>query len=470
MSTINRNEFLKTAALGAALAIAICRLPVLEAAEVPPRPNIIFVLADDLGFETLGCYGGVSYEGSAKHQAFGPVQTPNLDTLAKTGMRFGHCFCEPVCSPSRAEFITGQYNFHSGFVSIAGRYGSPHTLDERAHPTVAASLKAAGYVTAITGKWHLGKWDGLDKAVQEKTQGIPATPDVDTDFPHIRACGFDRQFVFSGSRLEEYGPPTPAGYVPARFHNWALRFLDSRKGKSEPFFLYYPSPIPHVPLMPTPLNPDQKEQGNINFPSAVRYLDWQVGDLIRKLEEIGARENTLLIFSGDNGTCNISTKMRDGSTVVGGKATMLDTGSWVPMIASWPAKMTAGSVYDGLVQFPDLMPTFLELAGAKLPAGLDGISFAAQLQGKPGTPREWVHVLHASEVEKKAGKKKKSDKPDVKISYFVRDATWKLRENGELYDMSRSPYTEALVKPENDTFESKAARERLQAVLRKLHP
>lgn len=441
-------------------------LPAAEAGAKPVRPNIVFVLADDLGFETLGAYGGVSYEGNANHRPFGPVQTPNIDTLAKNGMRFGHCFCEPVCSPSRAEFLTGKYNFRSGFVSIAGRFGAPSNLDEKAHPTLAANLKAAGYVTAITGKWHLGKWS-MDREVQEKTQGIPPTPDDDTDCPHVKACGFDRQFVFSGSRLEEYGPPTPAGYVPARFHNWALRFLDNRKGKSEPFFLYYASPIPHVPLRPTPLNPDEKEDGNINFPSAVRYLDWQVGDLARKLEEIGARENTLLIFSGDNGTCNVATKMRDGAVVAGGKATMLDTGSWVPLIVSWPAKIPAGSIYDGLVQFPDLMPTFLDLAGAKLPAGLDGISFAAQLQGNPGAPREWVHVLHASEVEKKA--EKKTGKPNVKIFYFVRDAKWKLRENGELYDVSRSPYAEKLVKLEDDTSESKAARERLGAVLRKLH-
>jgi arylsulfatase A-like enzyme len=159
--------------------------------------------------------------------------------------------------------------------------------------------------------------------------------------------------------------------------------------------------------------------------------------------------------------------MRDGAVVAGGKATMLDTGSWVPLIVSWPAKIRSGSIYDGLIQFPDLMPTFLDLAGARVPAGLDGISFAAQLQGNPGAPREWVHVLHATEVEKKA--EKKTGKPNVKIFYFVRDARWKLRENGELYDVSHSPDAEKLVKLEDDTSESKTARERLGAVLHKLH-
>ena len=132
---------------------------------------------------------------------------------------------------------------------------------------------------------------------------------------------------------------------------------------------------------------------------------------------------------------------------------MLDTGSWVPLIASWPGKIPAGSVYNGLTDFTDIMPTCLDLAGVTKPAGLDGVSFAPQLEDKPGKPRLWVFVLHA---DKKDG-----------LKYFVRDIKWKLFENGELYDVSDSPYTEKQVKPQNDTRESKATRERLGAVLRK---
>jgi len=143
--------------------------------------------------------------------------------------------------------------------------------------------------------------------------------------------------------------------------------------------------------------------------------------------------------------------MRDGREVQGSKGTMKDTGSWVPLLASWPGVIAAGSVYRGLVDFTDLMPTCLELAGARVPPGLDGVSFAPQLQGQPGRPRAWVHALYVDQ-------------------YFVRDDRWKLRENGNLYDISNSPYDEKLVAPGQDTADAKAARERLGAVLRKLHP
>jgi arylsulfatase A len=143
--------------------------------------------------------------------------------------------------------------------------------------------------------------------------------------------------------------------------------------------------------------------------------------------------------------------MRDGTPVRGGKAGLRDAGSRVPLLAVWPGVIKAGTVNEGLVDFTDILPTCLELAGAKTPDEIDGISFASQLSGKPGKVREWTHSLL---VDK----------------YFVRDAKWKLRENGRLYDMSKSPYDEIQVDPENDTPESKAARERLQAVMDKLHP
>jgi arylsulfatase A len=437
------------------------------AADSPARPNIIVLLADDLGFEQIGAYGAFSYQNT--RQQIGPTRTPQLDALAQSGLRFRYCFSAPVCSPARGELLTGKYNFRLGLYTICGRYGSVDSIDPLAHPTLAATLGSEGYVTAVTGKWHLGKWK-LDPAVQKATQGIPPTPEVDTDCPHVRACGFQRQFVFSGSRLEDYGKPTEAEYVPARFSQWAMRFLDSRKGKSEPFFLYYASPIPHVPLMPTPLNPDGK-QGNESYPFLIEYLDKQVGELVTKLDELGMRENTLILFAGDNGSCNVSTRMRDGNVVQFGKGTMRDTGAWVPLIANWPVAIRPGRVYDGLVDFSDLMPTFLELAGAQQPQGLDGISFAAQLRGEPGRPREWVHVLYVDKDDADDGGQVKSakGKSTVKLVYYVRDAKFKLRENGDLYDVSQSPYAETLIPPENDSEASKAARSRLRGIMLRLH-
>jgi arylsulfatase A len=432
----------------------IASLPLLSVmVRAADRPNIIFILADDLGAEALGCYSGAKFT-TQKGELLGAVKTPNLDALAKSGILFQHMFATPVCSPSRAQFLTGKYNYRVGFHDIAGRSGATKSLDAKAHPTLAARLKAVGYVTAVVGKWHLGNAGG--------EMFVPKSAIEDTACPHPRECGFDRQCVFGGGHLEDYGKPIKGLYTPDLLQTWALRFLENRKGKAEPFFLYYASPIPHFPYLPTPLNPGGlgrgedkmgKMYGNIkNFPCLVEYLDQQVGEILAKLTELGMRDNTLVIFAGDNGTPPwLVTEMRDRRKVKFGKGTLLDTGSWVPMIASWPHAVPAGKTYGGLTDFSDIMPTCLELAGAETTAGLDGVSFAPQLQGQPGQPREWVHSLY---VDK----------------YFVRNTKWKLRENGELYDVTGSPYVEKLVLVEQDTAESKAARIGLQAVLNQLHP
>ncbi|MDR3404907.1 MAG: sulfatase-like hydrolase/transferase [Chthoniobacter sp.] len=405
------------------------------------KPNIIFILADDIGFQSLGCYGGVETKG------YGAVRTPNLDAMAKSGMRFEHCFACAVCSPARAELLTGQYNFRSGFTSIAGVRGAATMLDANVHPTLAMKLKAAGYVTAIAGKWHLGPPENKDE--------IPTTSTVGTKYPHIEECGFERQCIFGGGHLESYGEPKVGAYTPEIFQQWALRFIESRKDKPEPFFLYYASPLPHGPLKPTPLNPSGPGAGKrgdpANFPYVMEYLDQQVGEVVQKLTALGMRENTLVIFAADNGGDALTTVMRDGREITGHKGSLDDTGSWVPMVADWPGVISAGSVNHGMVDFTDIMPTCLDLAGAPRLDGLDGVSFAPQLQGKPGQPRQWVHVFQINR-------------------FFVRDANWKLRENGQLYDVSNSPPVEKLILPRNEAPESKAARIRLQAVLDELHP
>jgi len=430
--------------------VSFAGLPSYAADTPAKRPNIVLILADDLGFEALGCYGAASYKG------LGRVRTPNLDEMSASGMRFTSCFATPVCSPARSEILTGKYNFRTGFTDIAGRNGATERLDPLAHPTVAAQLKAAGYVTAVAGKWHVGP--------PTSSKEIPMTAEKDTDYPHPQECGFDRQCIFGGEHLVLYGKPTPEDYTPARLQNWVLRFLESRKSATEPFFLYYPSPIPHVPNLPTPLNPDEPGGENPggksdkngsslkNFPYLIEYLDQQVGEVLRKLDELGLRENTLVMFSGDNGTHpSVTTVMGDGREIRGGKASLLDTGSHVPLLATWPGVIKAGTVNDALVDFTDILPTCLALAGASAMGTIDGISFSAQLVGKPGPQRALVHTLQVSK-------------------YFVRDAKWKLRESEELYDVSQAPYAETLVMSADDTTESKAARNRLQAALDKLHP
>lgn len=417
------------------------------------RPNVVIVLADDLGMEALGCSGGRRFLAD-RNRVLGDVKTPNLDTMAAQGMRFTSCFATPVCSPSRAELLTGKYNFRSGFHDIMGRNGASRELDAASHPTIAMRLKEAGYVTAVAGKWHIGPAGG-DKAV-------PKSADLDTSAAHVRACGFDRQCMFGGAHLRDYGDPAEGTYTPDILQEWVYRFLESRKGQPEPFFLYYASPLPHFPYWPTPLNPDgprgsSDKKGEMygdmaNFPYLVEYLDKQVGELLAKLDELGMGENTLVIFAGDNGTPNwMITEMSDGRTISWGKGKMTDTGSWVPMLARWPGAIASGSVYDGLTDFTDILPTILELAGRDAPEGIDGLSFAAQLHGRAEHHRDWIHSLYETR-------------------YFARDTQWKLTENGELYDVSDSPYQEKPVARESETEETAAARMRLQAVLDRLHP
>ena len=446
----SRRDFMKAVGLGlAALGFPQFGKAEPQASQMtsetgkPRRPNIIFILADDLGFEALGCYGGVNYKD------LGSVRTPNLDAMAKGGMRFKQCFSCPVCSPARSELLTGKYNFRTGFRRIMGQPGVAERLDHTAHPTLALRLKEAGYATAVVGKWHVGP--PFTKG--NETEEIPKTAEADTEYPHPRDCGFDRQCLFSGGHLSTYGEPKPGKYTPELLQKWALNFIEGRKGKPEPFFLYYAAPIPHGPLYPTPLNPDGKagKSDNKNFPYLVEYLDKQVGELLEKLTALGMRENTLVMFAGDNGTYDVTTQMRDGREVHGGKGSPADTGAWVPLLANWPGVVPDGSVYEGLVDFTDLLPTCLELAGSSPHAGVDGVSFAPQLQGQRGKPREWVFVLGGDR-------------------WYGRETKWKLNNIGQLLDVSDSPYAETLVKPQDDTPESKAARARLQAVLDKLNP
>ncbi len=408
-----------------------------QEAKKQAKPNIIFILADDLGFEALGTYGAKSYKD------LGQAKTPNLDRLAAKGVKFTRCFATPVCSPARAEFFTGKYNFKVGFPDIAGRNGSAESLDSKVNPTIAQHLKKVGYTTAVCGKWHIGPPDNKNL--------IPSASKPETEYPHPQECGFDRQSIFSGGHLNDYGQPKAETYTPAIIHNWALAFLKEPARKEAPFFLYYASPIPHVPHMPTPLNPNGIPDDKSNFPFLIEFLDGQIGEIMQTLESNGLAENTILMFSADNGTASvIRTQMADGNEIKGGKASMKDVGSQVPLLAMWPGKITKGSICSDLIDFSDLMPTLLKLAGAPIPQGIDGVSFAEQLLGRKGNPRTWIHVHFDNQ-------------------YFVRSVDYKLREDHQLYSMKQAPYNEIHILPENDNSQSKAARKDLQIVMNQLY-
>jgi arylsulfatase A len=312
----------------------------------------------------------------------------------------------------------------------------------KANPTIAQYLKKSGYTIAVCGKWHVGP--------PENDKEIPSALKPETDFSHPRESGFDRQCIFGGAHLEKYWDSKLESYTPEIIQKWAIEFLKEPERKKCPFFLYYASPIPHVPLLPTPLNPNGKSNDNNNFPFLIEYLDIQIGDILRTLDEAGLAENTIVIFSGDNGTNRIVTQMDNGREIKGAKGTLTDAGVNVPLIVSYPGKIAEGSICTNLVDFSDLMPTFLHLAGSSIPKGIDGISFYGQLIGQKSKPRKWVHSHFNGH-------------------YFVRSFDYKLRDGNFLYSMKEAPYQETLIEPENDTFESQAARNELQLVINRLY-
>ncbi len=419
------------------LVAALLAVGTLESAESvpqPARPNILFILADDLGIDGLGCYGSERFKN----------KTPNIDALAQTGTRFERCYAAPVCGPSRCLLITGRYGFRTGGLSN----GTAGLLTPRQEPSVARILKQSGYVTGMAGKWRqmsglAGEW-GFD---DYRMSDVAASPSQVMSYTE------------NGRKVQK----EEGAFYPDVQQAFALEFL--RRHRDQPFFFYYASHLVHDPITATPDTKPGETSKAARYDGYVAYLDKQVGELVAELDKLGLRERTLILCSADNGTdagfgpiAERNKQLGRSSTIGGrrlwgGKRDLTDGGANVPLIASWKGTTPAGRVLRDLVDFTDLLPTFAELAGAPLPPGVkfDGRSFAPQLRGKKATPREWVFSQLGNE-------------------WFVRDDAWKLNQRGEFFDMTDAPFAEKPV-PENATDSATVtARKRLQAVLAELNP
>jgi len=426
---MNRRKFLKwSGSVAAAVMLAKLRP---ATAQQDKKPNIIFILADDFGIGGLACYGSDRFK------------TPNLDVLAQTGVRFEHCFSMPLCAPSRAVCMTGRYPFRTGVVNNGS--------GAQAHPDkemcIAKVLKYAGYATAVAGKWRQLSYFTTKQDAQR--------------------WGFDEFLIWGvdGSKGERYWDPvynkngqllsdTKGKYGPNLLHEFIVDFI--RRHKDQPFFVYYPTPLIHAPILRTP---DSPAKGADHYADNIAYLDKLVGKLVAELDSMNLREKTLIVFTGDNGCTPQASGTKGsrsggtlhGKAIDGAKGDMKEGGSRVPLIVNWKGTTPAGLASKDLVDFSDFFPTFAELAGAKLPQGLiiDGQSFAPQLQGQTGKPRQWVFV----QLDQK---------------WYVRDARWKLNERGELFDMKDAPFEEILVQPDTAEPAAQAARTKLQAALASL--
>ncbi|MEI8043623.1 MAG: sulfatase-like hydrolase/transferase [Verrucomicrobiota bacterium] len=362
------------------LAAAVATLLSTPGVNAASRPNVVLILIDDIGYEAFGAYGGTSYK------------TPVINKLAADGIRFDKCFVQPLCTPTRVQLMTGIYNVRN--------YISFGNMDRQA-TTFGNLFHQAGYATCMAGKWQLGH---------------------DLDLP--KKFGFDEYCLWQHMRRpERYKNPgleingvtknwTNGEYGPDIVSDYALDFI--KRKKDAPFFLYYPMMLTHAPYVPTPDSPDYNDKAKVRpksanarpkgpngenpyFTDMVAYMDKLVGKLLARLDELGLRENTLVLFLGDNGTGRGLISMIGDRRVIGGKGQTTDTGMHVPLIASWPAKMRGGKAYPDLVDATDILPTICEAAGIQVPPSLnsDGRSFLPQLRGEKGNPREWVYSWYS---------------------------------------------------------------------------
>jgi arylsulfatase A-like enzyme len=424
------------------------RLLNIATAAEPTRPNIVFFLADDLGRHDLGCYGSTFYE------------TPHLDRLAKEGARFTAAYAAcPVCSPTRASIMSGQWPQRTGVTDYIGAaapekwnrntkllpaaYADRLGLDE---PTLAKALKAAGYATFFAGKWHLGPegwWpenQGFDVNRGGVTRGAPN--------------GGGKYFSpYDNPRLAD-GPP--GEHLPDRLATETTKFIESNRQR--PFFVYFSLYSVHTPLMAREdlrkkyeakrrrlaLEPEWGREGERDvrlvqehavYAGMVEAMDQAVGKVLGKLDELGLAENTLVIFTSDNGGLSTSEGWPTSNVPLrGGKGWMYEGGIGEPLLVRWPKEVKAGTVVDAPVSSPDFFPTLLEAAGAKPQPGqtLDGLSLMPLLRG--GALPERALFWHYPHYGNQGGA------PGAAI----RRGDWKLIEwledgRAELFDLAADP-------------------------------
>ena len=349
-------------------------------------PNIVLVLADDVGHECLGCYGGESYN------------TPNLDHLAKTGMRFQHCYSMTVCHPTRLTLMTGRYPFRFK----DAKWGTFPTSAES--QTFSKILAEAGYATAVVSKWQLTM--------------LRDDPD------HPYRLGFQQSYLWGWHEGPRYYEPmvyqngrvredTLGHYGPDLYVRTLIEFM--KENRDRPFIAYYPMALCHdvtddleKPVAHGPL--DRYD----SYPEMIAEMDRAVGRIVAALNALKLREKTLILFVADNGTPKRMilraegnrlirvpvVSKQNGRRVAGGKGTLLDTGTHVPLIANWTGRIDGGQVVDDLVDVSDFWPTILELAEVERPKDLrvDGHSFARRLtQGKPVHQRVGVLPRHQNQ-------------------------------------------------------------------------
>ncbi len=364
-SRVSRRDFLRSAAYAAAATAAGC----WGGASRRAGPNIVLILADDLGYGDLGSYGSRT------------IRTPNLDRLAEEGIRFTdfQSACS-VCSPSRASLLTGRYPSRCGMPFAVGGVYTDLGLEE-SEISIARLLSQAGYRTACIGKWHLGFPQGFDFKTHA---GFTS----DSQFHPVRH-GFDLFHGMVGNThpdgstalLENNGIVDPDAHVTTiteHFTGRSLDFMGSDPGR--PFFLYVPHTRSHAPWMPNPRFAG-KSPGGV-YGDMVEELDWSTGEILRWLDESDKAADTLVIFTSDNGSA-ASRAYGSNGVLRAGKGSTFEGGMRVPCLMRWPARLSAGLAIDAMASAMDILPTIAAITGAALPRGrvIDGMDLGPELFG-----------------------------------------------------------------------------------------
>jgi arylsulfatase A-like enzyme len=354
------------------------------------KPNILFILLDDLGKEWVSSYGAED------------IKTPNIDKLATDGIKFNNFYSMPQCTPTRIAFMTGQYPYRNGWVNHwdVPRWGGGCHFDWKKNPSVARVMQSAGYKTAVAGKWQVNDFRIQPEAMVHH--------------------GFDDYCMWTGYESgnkpssERYWNPyihTKAGSktYPGKFgedifSDFLIDFM--KKNKDESMFMYYAMCLPHTPFVHTPLEPKVKSKMD-KHKAMVRYIDFILGKLVKALDELKLRENTIVILTTDNGTSGSISGMRDSRVVKGGKTRTTENGINGPFIVSCPGLVPTGKSNNTLCDVTDLLPTFAALGGAELPSKyvFDGQSFAQVILGKTEVgPRLWSMSMGGQNQAKRTDK------------------------------------------------------------------
>jgi arylsulfatase A-like enzyme len=431
-----------------ALSLVALLLPASLAAADPPRkPNIVFILADDLGWGDLGCYGQKK------------IKTPNLDQLAQDGVRFTQAYAgSTVCAPSRCALMTG---LHTGHCRTRGNGGGgnarsnvPLVPDD---VCVADLLKKAGYATALVGKWGLG---------EEGSTGVPTRKGFDHFFGYLNqhhAHNYYPDFLWRGEKKVEIGNPQSKienvaekfnVYTPDLFLADALQFVTDNKSK--PFFLYFATTVPHANNEKTratgegnevpsdaPYSAETWPQTERNKAAMITRMDADVGKLLARIKELGLEKDTVVIFASDNGPHqeggNKVEFFSSSGPYRGFKRSMTDGGIRIPAIVRWTGTTKPGTVSDHVWAFWDFLPTACDFAGVDVPRAIDGISIAPTITGKGAQkPHEFLYwEFHEGGT-----------------TQAVRHRNWKAIRTApgrplELYDLARDPAEKQNVAADN---------------------